>query len=573
MIPQDVIEQVKQHSDIAEVVGSYVRLKKRGRHFEGLCPFHTEKTPSFKVSPERQTFHCFGCSKGGNVFTFLMEHERMSFIESVKYLADKAGIVIRDSFKPEARELNERLQFAHECAVEYFESLLVRPAFSSVLDQYLLKTRALSRDTIAHFHVGVAGEDWDGLLKFCAAKGITADDLVTGGLAIRGDKGVFDRFRLRLMIPIYSLSSKPIAFGGRTLKKGEHIKYMNSPETPLYSKGNLLYGLDQSREAIRAKNQAIIVEGYFDLMSLWQAGVQNVVASSGTAFTATQARLLARFADEVILFFDADQAGQAAVVRSVQVLYDAGLNVKVASAPKGDDPDSVARKSGSDGIEKIISASREYLSFRLDQVGASVREIKIREQLVREFRTIGQGITDPTRRIILYQSAADSLNVPLLLFTEGGTISEQTRLTPRLNKPPAVERDLISLLLSDSHLISSVHEQIAIADFEHLGLGRLYGALLQQYRDIGSVDPASLVQRLADDESISLLTGLTGMEWDTSLTQEQLVLLLGEMKSRQQRRIREQLKIELADAEAHGNNDLARELTRALEQHGLRHAS
>lgn len=304
MISPETIDQIRQASDIVQIIGSYIRLKRKGRTFEALCPFHTEKSPSFKVNPDRQIYHCFGCSKGGNVITFLMEHERLSFVESLRLLADKAGIVIRETDRPQKRDDHEKLHFANQLAVDYFRGKLREPRFASVYRSYLIEKRAISEQTIDEFSLGLADDQWEGFLQYAIARDLTTDDLTRAGLILHSDsrKSYFDRFRQRLMIPIFNLSGKPIAFGGRTLKKGEQIKYMNSPETPLYQKGNVLYGLHASKDAIRSSNQAIIVEGYFDFLSLWQVGVQNVVASSGTAFTAAQARLLARFAETVSLF-------------------------------------------------------------------------------------------------------------------------------------------------------------------------------------------------------------------------------------------------------------------------------
>ncbi|MCM2273081.1 MAG: DNA primase, partial [candidate division Zixibacteria bacterium] len=317
MIPQDIIEQIRQATDIAQIIGEYVKLRKRGKTYEANCPFHTEKTPSFKVNPDRQIYHCFGCGKGGNVFTFLIEHEKMTFVEAVRHLARKANITIREEVSDTRREQLEKLNYAQQVALEYFQKVLYSSQYKVVLEGYLRKKRQIDEETIQFFKFGLSGEGWDGLIKHATAKDLTTDDLLQAGLAVYSEnkKSYFDRFRQRLMIPIFNLSQKPIAFGGRTLKKGEPAKYVNSPETPLYSKGNVLYGLNFSRDQIRDSNRAYIVEGYFDLISLWQAGVRNVVASSGTAFTPQQARLLARFCEEVYLFFDADSAGQNAALR------------------------------------------------------------------------------------------------------------------------------------------------------------------------------------------------------------------------------------------------------------------
>ena len=278
MIPEATIDQVREATDIAQVIAQFIRLKKRGKNHLGLCPFHTEKTPSFNVNDERQIFHCFGCGKGGNVFTFLMEHEKMTFVEAVKYLAARANITIpedrQDDFR---REKRERLGYANQIAMEYYHHLLKSRKYESILNDYLGERRGIEAETIETFQLGLAGPDWDGFLNYARSKDLTEEELEEAGLVLKSEKkgNYFDRFRTRLMIPIFSLSNKPIAFGGRTLKKGEPAKYVNSPETPLYSKSNVLYGLNMARDAIRDSASAIVVEGYFDVISLWQVGTNR----------------------------------------------------------------------------------------------------------------------------------------------------------------------------------------------------------------------------------------------------------------------------------------------------------
>ncbi len=393
VIPQNTIEQVRQASDIVEIIGDYIRLKKRGRNFTALCPFHEEKTPSFSVSPDKQIYHCFGCGKGGNVFSFLMEHESMTFVEAVRHLARKAGINIEERKEiGGAREELEQLHYAHQVALDYFRSLLGSDRYKNLVMPYLKATRRLTDQTIELFQIGVSGEEWDGLLNYAIRKDLFPKDLEKAGLITRSEKDDkhFDRFRQRLMIPIFNLSDKPIAFGGRALKKGEPAKYINSPETPLYSKSNVLYGLNFTRQFIREKNEVIIVEGYFDFISLYQAGIKNVVASSGTAFTSQQARLLARFADIAFLFFDSDSAGQKAAVRSVDSLYDAGMEVMVMIPPPGEDPDSVAVKLGAPGIENIKMNAMRYLEYRIKDIDIQKSGIIVREKLIKELAELGE---------------------------------------------------------------------------------------------------------------------------------------------------------------------------------------
>ncbi|MEW6412336.1 MAG: DNA primase [Candidatus Zixiibacteriota bacterium] len=572
MIPQETIEQIRQASDIVQVINEYIRLKKRGRNYQALCPFHTEKTPSFNVSPDKQIFHCFGCGKGGNVFTFLMEHEKMSFIETVKHLARKANIPIReertDDFK---RELLDRINYANQTALEYFQKTLERPKYASVRDGYLRNKRNISDEAVEFFKLGLAGDEWDGLLNHAARKEISPEDLEKAGLALKSEtKGnYFDRFRYRLMIPIFNLSQKPIAFGGRTLKKGEPAKYVNSPETAMYIKGNVLYGLNSAKDAIRDSNSVFVVEGYFDLISLWQIGVRNVVASSGTAFTAQQARLLARFAGEVYLFFDADSAGRTAALRSVDSLYDAGLEVKIIVPPEGEDPDTIARKFGRDKIDELQHDAMQFVPYRIKDFDRETAGIIGKEKLVKEFATIGSKIGDPTRRSLFFSEAADLMGVDAAVFQRDIVQSGPEQATVRAKKHNAIEMGFLSLLFSNPGTIDSIFEKISPEDFDSRELARLYGAIANQYREIGVVDAKKLVDNIADERFISLVTEVASTVWEEDKIEPEtrrFVKLILEEKSK---RIRSRLQKELAKAESEGNQQKADEILQELRTFGL----
>src|SRR4030067_3032256 len=340
LFPHEFIEEVRSANDIVSLVSEYVSLKKKGRNYFGLCPFHAEKTPSFSVNPEKQIFHCFGCGQGGNIVTFLMSHEKLGFVEAIRFLAKRANI--RHPQKETNRqemELNDKLLLVHQLASSYYTSNLENNIKGKMGQDYL-GSRKLSDQTISEFRLGLALDEWDGLHKSANAKGVETPTLLKAGLIIaRNDgKGYYDRFKNRLIFPIFNLSGKTVAFAGRILDEKDSPKYMNSPESPIYQKGKLLYGLNFSKEEIREEKFAIVVEGYMDYLSLYQSGIRNLVASCGTAFTSDQARLLARFAEEVVLLFDSDTAGQNAVLRSVDLLYDAGLDVKAGGLPARYEP-------------------------------------------------------------------------------------------------------------------------------------------------------------------------------------------------------------------------------------------
>ncbi len=569
MIPQETIEQVREASDIVQVIGEFLRLKKRGRNFLALCPFHIEKTPSFNVSPEKQIFHCFGCGKGGNVYTFLMEHEKMSFVDAVRFLARRANITIREDRQyDQKREVNERIAYANAIALEYFCRTLKHEKYTNVRYDYLVKKRGLTEETIDFFRLGLSTDSWDGLITYAKKKDLSERDLYDAGLATYSEekKKYWDKFRQRLMIPIYNLSGTPIAFGGRTLKKGETIKYMNSPETPLYSKSNVLYGLNFARDYIRSDKHVYVVEGYFDFISLWQIDVRNVVASSGTAFTAQQARLLSRFAEEVYLFFDADSAGYNAAVRSVDALYDAGLEVKVVVAPEGEDPDSVSRKGGADRITELKENAMDYVRFRVRDVNIDEAGIIGREKLVKELAALGEKISDPTRRDLFLAHAASALQVePSLLRHRGSAIPVPREKRTRKRAYSPVEKEFLSLLFCNPGSLDDILNRIAPDDFDSRDLSRLYSALSQQYRELGAVSVKKLIDQAADPDFAALIADVAAIDWpDDSVEKETKVLLEQFLVHRQKNHV-DRLRNELAEAERAGDVDRAQELLEEIQ--------
>lgn len=570
-IPENIIEQVRQTSDIVDIIGQYVRLKKRGRNFLALCPFHTEKTPSFSVSADKQIYHCFGCGKGGNVFTFLMEHENMSFVEAVRLLAQKAGITIPErKIDSSAKEELDRLYYAHLLALNYFKSMLTAPKYTNQITKYLKDNRRLTDESIALFQLGLAGEEWDGFLNFALKKELFPNELVKAGLIIHSEKHdkYFDRFRQRLMIPIFNLSGKPIAFGGRTLKKGEPAKYVNSPETLLYSKSNVLYGLNFSRQFIREKNEVIIVEGYFDLISLYQVGIKNVVASSGTAFTAQQARLLARFTDMAYLFFDADSAGQTAALRSVDALYDAGLEVMVMIPPEGDDPDSVAVREGAAGIDKLKEKAMRYLEFRVKNIDLKKQGIIAREKLIKELAELAERIGDTTRRQLFIAEAAEMLQTDVRTFNNLLKIDMVPRKGYAGVRPPKkvadIERDLLSLIANYPEYMEDVSDRLMPEDFHTEAYAGLYSRMLVILKEHGSLSAGSIINFLDDDSLVSEMTLLAEIDWEKDRARPMIKDYVEKILSYRRERVIDKLKVELKVAEDKGDHETAGKLAEEI---------
>jgi DNA primase len=372
--PQSFIDDLRMHGDILQVVQEYVSLRKSGATYKGLCPFHSEKSPSFHVNRDKGFFHCFGCGVGGDVFKFLELQEKLGFVDVVKHLASKFGMPLpeqvdgRDAHADAAER--EALLKVHERAAEYFQAQLASPAGRKA--QRMLHDRGITAETIKRLGIGYAPPASQGLKAALMKEGLPLPLLIRSGLAIERDNGeTVDRFRGRLMIPIARDAGSVVAFGGRAMDRDQQPKYLNSPETSIYTKSRTLYGLNLTKGDIRRLGYAVLVEGYFDFAQLVQAGIAPVVASCGTALTPAQAQLLRRFTSKVILSFDPDAAGQGAAARSCELLVAEGFEVNVAVLPGGEDPDSVVQKRGRDAYVELLKSSRPYLEYLLDRAAAS----------------------------------------------------------------------------------------------------------------------------------------------------------------------------------------------------------
>jgi len=374
LFPQQFIDDLRLQVNILQVIQEYVPLKKMGATWKGLCPFHSEKTPSFHVNPEKGFFHCFGCGVGGNVFKFLELHEKIAFPDAVRMLAQKVGMSLperTDGNENEAAGAREAMLKIHEIAAEYFREMLATPAGARARQQ--LEDRGMPPSTIEQLGLGFAPNSRDGLKSRLLKQGFAQSLLLQSGLILQRDNGdVIDRFRNRLMIPICRDTGSVIAFGGRAMDADQVPKYLNSPETPIYSKSRTLYGLNLSKAAIRKLGFAVLVEGYFDFAQVFQTDAAPVVASCGTALTTQQAQLLRRFTTKIVLSFDPDAAGQGAAIRSCELLVSEGFDVNVVVLDKGEDPDTFIRHKGAVRYRERLRTSRPYLEYLLDQAAAGL---------------------------------------------------------------------------------------------------------------------------------------------------------------------------------------------------------
>jgi DNA primase len=501
-IPEDKIEEVRRRIDIVSLIGEYVTLKKAGRNYLGLCPFHREKTPSFTVSPEKQMFYCFGCSEGGNGVSFLMKLNHLTFPEAVRHLAGKVGVVIPD--RPLSREererstLGEQIRRVNGLAADYFAKALQSPAGDG--GRTYLRNRGIGAEAVSTFRLGFAPEGWQNLLDFLDKKGVPPKLVEQAGLAIpragKGERGHYDR----LMIPIEDVDGHVIAFGGRVIGAGEP-KYMNSPESPVYTKGNNLYGLSRTREAIRQAGFSLMVEGYFDLIALWSAGIQNVVATLGTALTRAQVDLLRRYAPRVAAVFDPDEAGRKALARSLELFLAGNVHAKAVILPDGHDPDDFVRTQGREKMEELVARALPMVDYYIDEILGGSGTLEEDRDKLREAVAFLCRIGDDVERSLFIKKVAETLNVDegvlrveiqrTRAHSPAQVPAEQMR-RKALTEYDSVEMSLVQMMLEYPNKISVVAESGVLDCFRTGELKSLGEELLAAGLEGGATKDASV---------------------------------------------------------------------------------
>ncbi len=442
-------EEVRKAADIIEIIGQYVQLKKRGQNYIGLCPFHSERSPSFTVNQDKQIYHCFGCGRGGDVFSFWMEYHNLSFPQSLKDLAERYNIELprygssRD--EREKAELRELLFKTNGLAADYFHTVLVRSPEGKPGREYFSR-RGISRETISKFKLGYAVNKWDGLSNYLRAKNISLDAGANAGLLVsKKDGGYYDHFRGRIIFPIFDVNHQVIGFGGRVLDDSLP-KYINTPETPLYHKGYSLYGLDSAFRNIREEGLAIIVEGYMDMLALRQHGISNVVATLGTAFTSNQIRRLKGYTKEVIVLFDPDDAGREAALKSFPLFLNEGVSAKVLVLPQGEDPDSFVNRCGADEFRELLRGAVPIFDFYLDQAVAHMdASVDGRIKLLSEVLPIFMDVESGATRLLYAHRLSEKTGINEAIIWEElrhreGERSE-TRGTPQLKSRLLADQD------------------------------------------------------------------------------------------------------------------------------------
>lgn len=518
-IPEDKIEEIRNSSSIVDIISAYVPLKKRGRNFIGNCPFHTEKTPSFTVSDEKSIYHCFGCHVGGNVFKFLMEYKSISFVEAVEEVADHIGIKL-DYEKGYSQEANDEIEALYDInilAARFFSNNLLKSAEGEGARKYL-ENRKIKVQTQRNFGVGYAPDKWDGFFNYARdnkADLAKAKDL--GLLDAKDGGSYYDKFRDRVIFPIFSPNGRVIGFGGRVLQKDQKTaKYLNSPESIVYHKRKTLYGLYHSKDEIRRLDKAILVEGYMDLISLYQNGVKNVVASSGTALTEEQVQLLSRFTKNIIILFDADAAGQSAALRSIEVLLKQDFEVKILSLPEGEDPDSFINTNHKDDFDRLVNNATNFMEYQTEQFEKKgmLSDPDKQSQAIRELVKTIALISDELKRTMLLKDISRKFNLREMLLEkelEKYLSANQNVPIPQpqvqseqeskeagsgkskdVNRAKRFELDIIRLLLSDEkkivgYIFDHIHpdeivneklKSVASVFFEAFKKGTFQSALL-----------------------------------------------------------------------------------------------
>lgn len=531
LVSQQTLEQIRAASDIVDVIGAYVPLKRAGANFVAVCPFHKEKTPSFNVHPQRQIFHCFGCHKGGDVFTFVKDYENISFMEAVRRLAERARIPLEFEQTPgheKVRFLKETLFTLHEQITQRWQSVLTNDAAGETARAYLAK-RGVSAEAVALFRLGCAPEAWDDTVNWAKSKGHDLATVEQAGLIIRkdpesgGPPRYYDRFRGRLMFPICDEQGRVIGFSGRVLAGDEKTaKYVNSPETPLFHKGRVIYGLDKSKRALLDTGTAVICEGQLDLIACFLAGVQNVVAPQGTALTGDHCRILKRYANEVVLCFDADTAGQNAALRALDELLASGLSIRVATMPAPHDPDSFIRAHGGDAFRQVLERAPGFFDHLLEKL---CRENDLRSDRGRAAVVQGLGgavmktgdavLVDTLARKAAqflgvgmeavraeFRKAARGLALPAER-AEPGTAPESA---PPLAPPSANEFWLLRVILVDEDLVEWALGHLDLQWVEHPVVRRVLEVRFAAFQRGEQPGVPQLLAELEDPRATALIT-------------------------------------------------------------------
>ena len=561
-IPQDIIERVRDSADIVDVVSKYVDLKQRGPNYFGLCPFHNEKTPSFSVSPSKQIYYCFGCNAGGNVYSFLMDYQKIPFPDAVKVLAEQYNIPIELNRSEDNSELYSSLYKLHEIAMDLYQENL----FSNVGEKSLayLKERGLREDIIKQFKIGYALDSWDQLVQACKGKGFTRSQIVQSGLFSQSDKGTFDRFRSRIMFPIFHPSGKPIGFGGRIFGKEDSAKYLNSPETPLYKKSNVFYGLQSTRDAIRKEGYVVLVEGYMDFLKLYQSSIYPVVSVSGTAFTSKHASSISKITKKVILLYDGDDAGGNAAIRAGLVLLKSGMVPTIVRPPDGLDPDDWIDQASKEEVLSAIQSPKEYIDFHIELNNGNELIGSDRQEYIINLSREIKGIEDGVIRNDLIKMISEKLSINEHDFIK--SVNTQ-RVNPDTNYEDEIDNkekfvfsskidkaqvELIQLLISNDHAIKRhIVDRVNLDLFSNPLLKKLVKILIDGNLDVES---SSIIEYFQDKNERDSITQILFTKDQDSSSEEIVYDCIKILKSEPIKEKISELRMNIREKESKGES-------------------
>ena len=518
-IPDELVEEIRARSDIVEVISDRVLLKKSGANYKGLCPFHSEKTPSFTVSPAKQIFHCFGCNEGGNVYQFVMKIENLSFPDSVLLLARRYGInIVEQKVKGVNSSQKNTLYDVNAMAAEFFQRQLSELPQGKTAREYLRK-RGITENIIESFKIGYASPSWDGVHQFLKKKGISADIQNSAGLIKERENGggYVDRFRERIIFPISDSEGRIVGFGGRVLNDTDsRPKYLNSPETLVYKKGNILYGLHITKDLIRKSKDAFLVEGYFDLITAYQHGIKNVIATSGTALTEDHARLLRRYTETVTLVFDGDEAGRNASNRGGIVLLNGGVKVKVIPLPQGNDPDSFIREKKGDGFFNISKGSKPFMEYIINKESAEsdLKSIDGRVKCINAVIPFLSLMNNSVEKSMYISSLAEKTGVSekaIMDEMSKNKVKDKAKVKEVLTSTSSsssnkAERILVQLMLLDNKNIEKIKKHISVDDFKDNDMAKISSLLFTLSESNDNIAISHIMDKLSEDKLKKLIS-------------------------------------------------------------------
>ncbi|GIW45507.1 MAG: DNA primase [Candidatus Binatia bacterium] len=570
-VAHGTLEEIQRRVSILDVVSAYVRLKKQGRNYVGLCPFHTEKTPSFSVSPEKGLFHCFGCGVGGNVFTFVMRLEGVDFRTAVERLAERAGVRLEPAGPGDRRQGRERVHELHRVAAEYFARCLQGP--EGKLARAYLQHRGIDAQTVEEFALGYCPTG-PGLYRVLTQSGVSVQEARRCGLlGARHDGGTYPRFGGRLIFPIRNATGKIVGFAGRAIGE-QHPKYLNSPESEVFRKGELLFGLYEARHAMRESHRVLVVEGYFDVLSLARAGIREVVATMGTALTEQQLETLRRLVDEVYVCFDGDEAGRRAAERAFTVAAKVGIWAQALFLPAGEDPDSFVRRTGASELAKLMGTAVPladfYLARKAPDPGAS---LAAKARVAREIGEVLGSVRDHVLQQLLVRKAAAQLGIEEhLLYAaasgRGRTLVEPNRSSAAPDWAQPEERTLLTAMAVSSQVAERLMAEKALDLFVTAGLQQLAQRIVSAWKD--APGPEAFLAELPEELQAQISAHLLGRGPLVGVDLMEVARdCLVKLRKRQVRKRRDTLKQELQAAEREGDRariEALREELRALRE-------